>query len=199
MRALVADAGEGAVFSTGPMEETIEALKAASARAAEHLPVNVPERWRLVCSASLLDEYLRKIVEVGPLLDRDALGAGIGYWRHFLLQVITDYISEPFKDLPRHVEADDDDDHVVETALRTESAWLISDDSHIVPDADDAKIYETGGDEEAEGFHRVIASRFDYFHEAQIAAEGLDLDEIDTSWALSAAYWIREAESSAGE
>jgi hypothetical protein len=167
-------ADEGGKAHLERYDELIEAAQLRIARVEEFQMVGMPDDFQLSCSLDLLDEYVAKLVEVGPKLDPDAGLVGPQFWRVLLIALITDYWPAHFEDLPRYVPDDPDDDKVVQTALKTTAEWLVADDAHIVPDAEESTEYET-----PEGV-RIAAARFDYY--VDVVFGSFDLDQIDSSW-----------------
>lgn len=161
-------------------DELIERAQRRIARVEEFHLIGMPDDIVLSCSLDLLDEYVAKLVETGPLLDPDAALVDVTFWRRLLLTLIADYWPTRFTDLPRYVADDPDDDKVVHTALVTSAEWLVSDDRHIVPDPDESAEYELP-DQTA----RIAAARFDYYATAQLENAGFDLADVDGSWLWS--------------
>jgi hypothetical protein len=164
----------GAEAHLEPYDALIEVARLRIARVEEFQMIGMPDDFQLSGSLDLLDEYVAKLVETGPELDPDAALVDSEFWRHLLLALITDYWPTHFEELPRYIADDPDDDKVVHTALKTMAEWLVADDAHIVPDANESTEYEIP--EQA----RIAAARFDYYVDA--ALDGFDLDQIDASW-----------------
>lgn len=166
----------------------IERAQLRIARVEEFHIVGMPEDFQLSCSLDLLNEYVHKLVETGVEIDPDAVLVDEKFWRHLLLALITDYLPEPFGELPRYVAADPEDDKVVHTALVTRADWLVADDAHIVPDPDESTEYELPGHEA-----RVAAARFEYYAAATIERGSFELADIDGSWFWSLLRPLDEA------
>lgn len=179
----------GAIFHPGPLAAATQAHVDARAAVLERLPPGAPDHWCLALSQVTFEEYLRKIVVVGTDLNVDALGAGIHYWRWFIALLICEFTADPFEDIPRYVEHDPADDHLVHTALLTESEWLITNDHHLVPRGEDSHLIESP---EPDG-GAVVAVLFDHFADTQVNTSSFDLAMVDSSHMFTAAHAIAAA------
>jgi predicted nucleic acid-binding protein len=160
-------------------EEMVGEAEARLARLGERMPVGAPDDWRLVASGPLLDEYERKLREIGPNLNPDVRADHVPLFRRQIEAVCFDLVDFDPAAIPRYT-PDRDDDPIVHTALLADAVFLIADDKHIAPDAEDVFEYTL-----PQLDRTVMAMRFNRFVEHHL--DGFAFDDIDGSW-LGLAY-----------
>jgi predicted nucleic acid-binding protein len=136
------------------------------------LDAGTPDDWVAVGSATLFDEYERKLREIGRKLDPAIVEEDIPRLRR-QVQAVCVAGSPPID--PREaipiLTRDPDDDPIVFAALRADVDLLISDDKDVVPD----RRFQTYQHED----HRLLAVTFGVLVEDHIDAPWAD---IDGSW-----------------
>jgi predicted nucleic acid-binding protein len=157
------------------MQETAADRRSALA---ELLPYGTPADWVAAGSATLFDEYLRKVREKAPVfgLDIDEAGA---FARLARLQAICVYAAKPF-DLTKvpAFTADPKDDPIVYSAFRAGADLIVSDDKHIVPKAERPVVFYEHEDE------TVAAMTFDHLIHDKLS--DVDWGQIDGRWLVEA-------------
>ena len=163
------------------IEELAAEAEAGRARVAERLPAGAPDDLGLVASRPVLDEYERKLAEIGSRLNPDVRAEHIPLFRRQVEAACVD-ITNDFEvgDIPNYT-PDRDDDPVVHTALLADATWLVADDKKHIS-REPGGTFEYRDDES--GRH-VSAMTFDYFAATHLSH--FDFDRIDGSW-LGLAY-----------
>jgi hypothetical protein len=171
----------------GGLDQALELIAAAEERRsaiAELLPYGTPDDWVAVGSATLFDEYERKVREIGRKLDPAIADEDIPRLRR-QVQAVCVAGAPPLdarEDIPTFTR-DPDDDPIVFSALRGDVDLLISDDKDVVPD----RRSQTYRHED----HRLLAVTFGVLVEDHIDAAWAD---IDGSWLAVAHERLRVGE-----
>lgn len=167
----------GATIGGRALNELAREAEAKRARLADRLPYGTPDEWRLVASRPLLDEYERKLYEVGPRLNPKLGADDVPKIRRQVEAVCWDVV-EDFDPavIPRYT-PDRKDDAVVHTALLGGVLWLISDDKrHIAREPEGTLEYALPNTDAC-----VSAITFGHFVEQHLDAP-IDLYEVDGRW-----------------
>jgi predicted nucleic acid-binding protein len=162
----------GVVGGLKEVRNRVEQARNRRTALVELLPDGTPDDWVAIGSASLFDEYERKLREIGQKLDPTLRDKDIPLLRRQLEVVCA--IGAPLfdQDAVPALTRDRKDDGILYTALLGDANLLISDDKHLVPDRHE---HHWEHDE-----HTVVAVTFD-----TLVSERLDaanLSEIDGSW-----------------
>lgn len=138
-------AAQGAVIAGLSHGALIERAEDAKARIGELLPYGAPDDWALAVSKPILDEYERKMRDIGhkvagprgrdPLTDDELVEA------RAVIAAITAEVVEVPAVVPEYVDNDRDDDHFVHAALLGHASAIVTDDRHLVPKGEDSVRY----------------------------------------------------------
>jgi len=168
----------GEILGAASLEAMRESAGNRRAALVELLPYGIPEDWVAVGSPALFDEYLRKVLEKGPVL-RSNFSTSEAPALLARLQSLCVHAAPPFD--PTVIPAftsDPKDDPVIYSALLAKADFVISDDKHIVPkDQRPVAFYEHGD-------ARVAAMTFDHLMTDHLS--DVNWDEIDGAWLRNA-------------
>jgi predicted nucleic acid-binding protein len=174
-------ARRGGELAGSDIEELAAEAAAGRARVAERLPADAPDDLGFVASRPVLDEYERKLVEVGPLINPDVRAAHVPLLRRQIEAVCVETTDDFDPDEIPEYTPDRKDDPFVHTALLADATWLIADDKkHISREPEGTFEYR-----DADSGRQVSAMTFDHFAETHL--DQFDFDAVDGSW-LGAAY-----------
>lgn len=144
------------------------------ARFEELLPVGTPDDLVLAGSAACWDEYERKAREVAARFDRKVDAKIANALRRRYQSVCTTAPTPAYATDVPPLTSDPDDDLLVFDALRVDADIFISQDTDVVPEADD------GSRDYGHGDKRLTAMRLEKFIE--VCCSSVDWDQIDGSW-----------------
>jgi predicted nucleic acid-binding protein len=162
----------GVVGGLKVVRNRVEEARNRRAALLELLPDGTPDDWVAIGSASLFDEYERKLREIGQKLDPTLRDKDIPLLRRQLEVVCA--IGAPLfdQDAVPALTRDRKDDGILYTALLGDADLLISDDKHLVPDRHEHHWEHDGNIVVAVTFDTLVSERFD----------AANLSEIDGSW-----------------
>lgn len=162
----------GVVGGLKAVRNRVEEARNRRAALVELLPDGTPDDWVAIGSASLFDEYERKLREIGQKLDPALRDRDIPLLRR-QLEVVCAIGAPPFdQDAVPALTQDRKDDGILYTALLGGADLLVSDDKHLVPDRHEHHWEHDGRPVAAVTFDTLVSERLD----------AASLSEIDGSW-----------------
>jgi predicted nucleic acid-binding protein len=160
--------------SDGPSaDQLVRNADARYERLRQRLPAGCPDYWRLICSRPLLNEYERKLREIGPKLNPAQRPHDVEIARLQIESVCAETTEDFDPAAIARYTTDRNDDPVVHTALLANATWLIADDrKHISTDPDATTEYRLPDSD-----RHVYAITFSHFLD-HLTEIDLDLDLI---------------------